>query len=341
MNSVKTQPLSPDWAFDNLEAVRSLQALNSLGTLKVQPPPAVPADINAMDGNVVLLTMAAVLVLLSVVTYVSTGSVLATGVVLTMVLGFLMILGLMGIIKIYFDKDGRIHIEYHHINGGPTPNLPGTPGVQRVNLFEWLFGKEDKAVEDVAKGLVKGAGDLARHGDIPAPSGAKGKSGVPKPVVRSEVFHVGGNQYTYDEAPAVCAAYDSELANYDQVSRALASGAEWCAYGWTQGGMALYPTQQATWDGLQKEPRTRTACGRPGINGGYFDTNTKFGVNCYGPKPPNKKGVKLPQPLPGMDPLAYQSLVDRFKKMMNSMSVNPYNRTEWSEWNKSGNPSPQ
>jgi hypothetical protein len=262
--------------------------------------------------------MAAVLVLLTVVTYVSTGSVLATVVVFTVVIGFLMILGFMGIIKIYFDKDGHIHIEYHEV-GSSTSNVKG------VNFFDWLFGREEKVAVEVAQ-------DIAGHANIPAPSGDNGKGGVPRPVVRNEVFHVGGNQYTYDEAPAVCAAYDSELATYDQVSQALAAGGEWCAYGWTQGGMALYPTQQATWDGLQKEPKTRTACGRPGINGGYFDTNTKFGVNCYGPKPPNKKGVKLPQPLPGMDPLAFESLVDRFKKMMNSMYVNPYNRTEWSEW---------
>ena len=27
-------------------------------------------------------------------------------------------------------------------------------------------------------------------------------------------------------------------------------------------------------------------CGRPGVNGGYFDNpNIKFGVNCYGQKP--------------------------------------------------------
>jgi hypothetical protein len=329
MNPAQTQPLPPDWAFDNLEAVRSVQALNGLGTLKAQPTPAVQTDINSMDGNVVLFIMATVLVLLGVVTYVSTGSVLATFVVFTIVIGFLMILGLMGIIKIYFDKDGRIHIEYHQINGGPPPTG------DKITLYEWLFGKEEKVVADV----VQDVDELAGHGNIPAPRGASGKAGVPRPVVRNEVFHVGGNQYTYDEAPAVCAAYESELATYDQVSQALAAGGEWCAYGWTQGGMALYPTQQATWDGLQKEPETRTACGRPGINGGYFDTNTKFGVNCYGPKPPNTKGVKLPQPLPGMDPLAFQSLVDRFKKMMNSMNVNPYNRTEWSEWNKHGNPS--
>ena len=232
MNSVKTQPLSPTWAFDNLEAVRSVQALGTSKTLNVQPKAAVPTNLDAMDGNVVLLTMAVVLVLLSVVTYVSTGSVLATGVVLTMVIGFLMILGFMGIIKIYFDKDGRLHIDYHQVNGAPP--------TKSVNFFDWLFGKEEKVAVDPVK-------DLAGHGNIPAPSGATGKAGVPKPVVRNEVFHIGGNQYTYDEAPAVCAAYDSELATYDQVSQALASGGEWCAYGWSQGGMALYPTQQGTW----------------------------------------------------------------------------------------------
>jgi len=49
--------------------------------------------------------------------------------------------------------------------------------------------------------------------------------------------------------------------------------------------MALFPTQQATWQALQTDPVNKTNCGRPGINGGYFDPQTKFGVNCYGVKP--------------------------------------------------------
>lgn len=157
--------------------------------------------------------------------------------------------------------------------------------------------------------------------------------GAAAPIEKKEVFYVSGNNYTYDDAAAVCAAYDSELASYEQVLEAYSGGAEWCGYGWTQGGMALFPTQQATWELLMQEvnPRNRTQCGRPGINGGYFDPNTKFGVNCYGVKP-GDKGIKYPTPIPGTDPNDFNNLVNKFKSMINRMTVSPFNRDGWSEW---------
>lgn len=180
--------------------------------------------------------------------------------------------------------------------------------------------------------------DIKFFETAPSPSYAKPISPEPRtavPVVEKEVFYVSGNDYTYDDAPAVCAAYESELASYDQIMGAYSDGAEWCGYGWSQGGMALYPTQQATWEALQQEAdnRKRTACGRPGVNGGYFDPNTKFGVNCYGVKPGNKGDQKLPLPLPGTDPSAFNQAVDKFKSMLNKMSVSPFNRDAWSEYN--------
>jgi hypothetical protein len=71
-------------------------------------------------------------------------------------------------------------------------------------------------------------------------------AGTPRggPLVGSEVFHISQNQFTYDEAPAVCAAFGAQLATLEQVIEAYNSGAEWCGYGWTAGGMALYPTQK-------------------------------------------------------------------------------------------------
>lgn len=156
------------------------------------------------------------------------------------------------------------------------------------------------------------------------------------PIEKREVFYVSGNNYTYDEAAAVCAAYDSDLATQDQVQEAYSGGAEWCGYGWTQGGMALFPTQQATWETLQQEgpDKNRTACGRPGVNGGYFDPATKFGVNCYGVKP--KGGpAKYPMPIPGTNAGDFQKMVDKFKSMLKQMTVSPFNRTGWSEWNLS------
>jgi hypothetical protein len=168
----------------------------------------------------------------------------------------------------------------------------------------------------------------------PAPSVPIIPSTPGKSLEQPEVFYVSGNDYVYDEAAAVCAAYDSELATYDQVQAAYSGGAEWCGYGWTQGGMALFPTQDATWQALQMEANEaqRTGCGRPGVNGGYFDPSTKFGVNCYGQKPGNT-GVKLPLPLPGVDNSAFNKMVAKFKSMLKTMTVSPFNRDGWSEWN--------
>lgn len=177
-----------------------------------------------------------------------------------------------------------------------------------------------------------GALDISFFEKPPSPS-----SSIPsmRPAMdQKEVFYVSGNDYTYDEAAAVCTAYGADLATYDEINTAYEKGGEWCGYGWTQGGMALYPTQQATWEALQQEvdASKRTSCGRPGINGGYFDASMKFGVNCYGIKP--KAGnIKFPLPIPGTEPADFQKMVDKFKSMLKRMSVSPFNRNEWSEMN--------
>jgi hypothetical protein len=122
----------------------------------------------------------------------------------------------------------------------------------------------------------------------------------PEPVVdpKAEVFNVSNNRYTYEDAQAICKAYDSTLATYDQVEKAYNNGAEWCNYGWSAGQMILFPTQKATWEKLQKvdenrgcaskatAPSHKNDCGRPGVNGGYIaNPYARFGVNCFGKKP--------------------------------------------------------
>ena len=153
---------------------------------------------------------------------------------------------------------------------------------------------------------------------------------VDRKMVGSEVFYISQNQFTYNEAPAVCAAYGAQMATLEQVIDAYNHGAEWCGYGWSAGGMALYPTQKSTWDELQREidPAKRTACGRPGVNGGYFNPNTKFGVNCFGFKPTGS--VPLPRPVPGTDNEQFRSMVNRFKSMIQSFDLSPFSRREWS-----------
>ena len=104
--------------------------------------------------------------------------------------------------------------------------------------------------------------------------------------VGNEVFHVSNNLYSYDDAQAICTSYGARIATYDEVENAYKSGAEWCGYGWSDGQMALFPTQKTTWDKLQKTDNHKNNCGRPGVNGGYIhNPYVKFGANCYGKKP--------------------------------------------------------
>jgi hypothetical protein len=108
---------------------------------------------------------------------------------------------------------------------------------------------------------------------------------------RKEVFNVSQNKYSYYDAQALCKSLGSELATYDQVKEAYDQGADWCNYGWVDGQMAVYPTQEKSWAKLQEGPEdARTSCGRPGVNGGYFDNpELQFGVSCYGIKPAQSK----------------------------------------------------
>jgi hypothetical protein len=108
---------------------------------------------------------------------------------------------------------------------------------------------------------------------------------------RKEVFNVSQNKYSYYDAQALCKSLGSELATYDQVVGAYKQGADWCNYGWVEGQMAVFPTQEGSWEKLQEGPEDqRTSCGRPGVNGGYFDNpELQFGVTCYGIKPTQSK----------------------------------------------------
>lgn len=168
----------------------------------------------------------------------------------------------------------------------------------------------------------------------PDPFAAKQVESAPAPANLNEVFYVSDNKFTYEQAPLVCKAYGAELASYSQIEQAYSAGAEWCGYGWSEGGVALFPTQQATWDKMQKEtdPAKRIKCGRAGINGGYFDPKTQFGVNCYGTRP--TKPADTTKAIPTTDP-AIDRMLAYIKKNLSSFVVQPFNNSMWSE-NPSG-----
>ncbi len=159
-----------------------------------------------------------------------------------------------------------------------------------------------------------------------------------RPVILSpeQVFHVPGNTYTYGDSTAVCKAYGGRLANYMDLDAAFQKGADWCSYGWSDGQMALFPTQQAKWDDLQKVEGHEHDCGRPGINGGYIsNAQARFGVNCFGQKPaitPSDLTAMQNTPLylKSQKERQFDQTVDQWKKKVQTISVAPFNHKQWS-----------
>jgi hypothetical protein len=150
-----------------------------------------------------------------------------------------------------------------------------------------------------------------------------------------EVFSVSSNNYTFYDAEPLCRALGAELATYDQVKEAWNRGADWCNYGWVKGQMAVYPTSDDTYSKLQAGPEEqRMACGRPGVNGGYFDNpELRFGVTCYGSKPTQSKhdereATKGAPLSPGA--LAFDKKVNQYKTLADTIGVLPFNTNKWS-----------
>jgi hypothetical protein len=148
-----------------------------------------------------------------------------------------------------------------------------------------------------------------------------------------EVFNIRDNMFSYDEAQAVCKAYNSELATLEQMIKAYKRGANWCSYGWSEGQLALYPTQSDFWNKLQNDPHRKNECGKPGVNGGYFENpNYKFGANCYGNKPKPKSNEREKDLYFRDDPL--QVKVDQYKEQKNDIRISPFSRDDWSNHSK-------
>ena len=161
---------------------------------------------------------------------------------------------------------------------------------------------------------------------------------VPDP---EEVFHIGDNVYNYEDAKAVCKAYNSELASYDQIEDAYMKGAEWCSYGWSKDQLALFPTQKVTWDKIKNKQgacdNNGNDCGRPGINGGFIDNPmVRFGVNCYGIKPAatkeDEKKLANMQLIPKTkEEEELECRAEKMKKKLKKMDLRPFNKQKWKE----------
>ena len=160
---------------------------------------------------------------------------------------------------------------------------------------------------------------------------------LPSIIRKKQVFNIPGNYYGYNDASALCQAYGARLATYSEVEKAYNKGAEWCNYGWSDGQMALFPTQQKTYDELQKIEGHENDCGRPGVNGGYIaNPRVQFGANCYGYKPrmtnEEKELMLNTEKYPkNLKDLAMEKRVDYWKDKISEILVSPFNHDTWSK----------
>jgi hypothetical protein len=145
-----------------------------------------------------------------------------------------------------------------------------------------------------------------------------------------EVFHLRDNIYNYDDAKAACNAYDSRLATLKEVIDSYKEGSNWCNYGWSQGQLALYPTQTDYWKTLQEKSATKNNCGAPGVNGGYFhNPYFEIGANCYGSRPSESNESKFISNAPNDLELRTKDFKDLIESK--KLKVAPFSNSNWSQ----------
>lgn len=200
-----------------------------------------------------------------------------------------------------------------------------------INGLQYFFG-----VDIIAKlkNLFSGSPEIDITVDTSRAEAAKAP--VPEILLRRQVFNIPDNNFVYPDAKALCSAYGARLATYQEVEEAYKDGADWCNYGWSEGQMVLFPTQQKTYDELQKIEGHENDCGRPGVNGGYIaNPAAKFGVNCYGFKP---RMTSTEEELMATEPLYPKTLKDQamerrvnyWKDRLSEVLVSPFNQNTWS-----------
>lgn len=201
-----------------------------------------------------------------------------------------------------------------------------------INGVQYFFG-----IDIVAKlkNLFTGNPEIDINVDTSRLEAAKGP--VPEIILGPQVFNIPGNNYVYSDAKALCSAYGARLANYKEIEDAYKNGGEWCNYGWSDGQMALFPTQENTYNELQKIKGHENDCGRPGVNGGYIaNPKIKFGVNCYGYKP---RMNSVEEELMANEPIYPKTLkdiemenrVNYWKDKLTEILVSPFNHNTWSK----------
>jgi hypothetical protein len=203
------------------------------------------------------------------------------------------------------------------------------------------YKKIRRSLDEMMPSNIGSVGPVPDNGQItdgpPRDSAGISESIVEKVLPgKKEVFNVSSNRYAYADAEPLCKALGAELATYDQVKNSWDEGADWCNYGWSKGQLALYPTQESTWKELQNGPDDqKMACGRPGLNGGFFDNpDLRFGVNCYGVKPAQSahdaREITSADNIPATPAvLEYEKKVNKYRSEADSMGILPFNKDKW------------
>ena len=182
------------------------------------------------------------------------------------------------------------------------------------------------------------AGEANKYIVIPDNEQAKGNTSSSSISVQmDEVFNIGNNMFTYDDAQSVCASFNARLATYDEIENTYNNGGEWCNYGWSEGQTAYFPTQKDTWNRLQKSESTKHSCGRPGVNGGFINNpNVRFGVNCFGKKPkPSTSDMSAMLNGSNIPKTKEEMLLEKKIEFWNAnrdklLKINGYNNNKWS-----------
>lgn len=282
--------------------------------------------INYLDNNTSIITTTLIVLAFYMVTYIFGVPMDSDMKPISIRIIEIVLIAVMTVVLFVFFFKNVLNISIIDVIQDIKDNLSGTKTEDEVTEAEIKL--DDTTQKDVSTAALDGTHETVDISGVVMPDG-------------NEVFNVSNNAYTYDEAKAVCSIYGAELATYDQIEQAYNNGAEWCNYGWSEGQMAYFPTQKNTWTELQKNPKAKNNCGRPGINGGFMaNPNLKFGVNCFGKKPDptdddvrrleSKKFQAYPDQIYDKE---MKAKMEKWKKNADKMlQLNSYNKNMWSRY---------